>query len=356
LFSDDARVKEVKWLGKGDQLVWLKEVDFGATELWIANGDAEGRGAINLSQPSTIESESREISRRYCAGRIRAKATHLKVHRLRNEHDDIAIAVACPATTNGNLYNAEDADLAATIEVRNAVWYATLRKKEMTSGANDVKYIVSPANFVNAVRGTGLECSLNSAVGSSSGFDISSSGIVFLAKDVSAACKSPQSIDAYYIPLKSFTEVAEPKSQIVQVRGLEGRSFNPVFSPNGDSIAFLKKGHPINLDDRNRVIVINNMRDFRAHMAIDKAPTQESEKHWHLSRYTIAWSENGKELYVVAVEAGIRRLFKIPATLSSIRAAPEPITSASVVPADVRYLRMVFSAPMDPTLVHRPKS
>lgn len=93
--------------------------------------------------------------------------------------------------------------------------------------------------------------------------------------------------------------------------------------------------------------MVNNIRDFRAHMAIDDMPTQQSEKDWYLSPYSVAWSDNGEELYVVAVEAGIRRLFKIPAALSSIRTTPEPVTSDSTTPADVRHLRMVFSALMD---------
>ena len=89
-------------------------------------------------------------------------------------------------------------------------------------------------------------------------------------------------------------------------------------------------------------------------MAINEMPTQESENKWHLSPYSVAWSENGRELYVVAVEEGIRRLYKIPATLSSIRAAPEPITSDSTTLADVRHLRMVFSAPMDTSALQCP--
>ena len=85
-------------------------------------------------------------------------------------------------------------------------------------------------------------------------------------------------------------------------------------------------------------------------MAADGVLTQESEKEWHLSPQGVAWSDNGEELCVIAVEAGIQKVFNIPATLSSIRTSPEPITSESTTPADVRHLRMVFSTPMDMTL------
>ena len=54
------------------------------------------------------------------------------------------------------------------------------------------------------------------------------------------------------------------------------------FSPRGNPVAFLKKKHPTDSNDRSRVIVINNIQDLRAHVTIDK-PAQESEKEWYLS-------------------------------------------------------------------------
>lgn len=329
-------------------MLWLKDVEFGATEFWIADAaDAEQShlGLRRLSKRASVEFSYTQPASGYCAGRINAMASHLRLHRLHGQYDDISIAVNCPATSNGSLYNPDTEG--STSEVHNAIWYTTLRKKAMSNSTTDWEYITSPTKFVNALRSTGLESPLRSPFGHPTDFDISTSGIVFLAKDESNRTAQSADVNVYYIPLKTFTEMTRPRPQIINVKGFKGRSSNPVFSPSGNSVAFLKKRDIADLNDRNRVIVVNNMRDFRAHMAIDEMPTQESEKHWHLSPYSVAWSDNGKELYVVAVEAGIRKLFKIPATLSSIRTAPEPITSDSTTPADVRHLRMVFSAPMD---------
>ena len=348
LFSNDPRDKEATWLGKEDLVLWLKDVELGATEFWIADVQDVGQKYVNpktLLDRASVGSSCIQPASGYCAGRIDAKAFHLKVHRLHNQYDDIAISVACPATSNGSLYKPDIEG--ATSEVKNAIWYTTLRKKAMSSSTTDLKYITSPRRFVNALRGTGLESPLRSPFGHSTDFDISTSGIVFLAKTESSCTTQPANVDAYYIPLKTFTEMSRPRPQIINVKDFEGGSSNPVFSPSGNSVAFLKRRDSTNSNDRNRVIVVNNMRDFRAHMAIDEMPTQQSEKDWHLSPYSVAWSDNGQDLYVVAVEAGIRRLFKIPATLSSIRTSPEPITSDCTTPADVRHLRMVFSAPMD---------
>ena len=331
VFSNDTRTREVKWLGTEDTVLWLKDADGGMTEFWV--GDAS----------DILHSYS------HCAGRIGARASNLKLKRLFNEYDDVAIVVSCPATETGALHNPE-AELSGTgtsPQIQNALWYTTLRKRTIENATLGVRFVLSPSKFTNALRGTGLESPLPDPLGSSDDFDLSSSGLVFLSQDAVGGSTNYPSINSYFVPLKTFTELSRPRPQLISVRQFDGRSSCPVFSPNGSSIAFLKKKHPIDQNDRNRVVVINNIREFRAHLSIEDMRTQQSEKDWHLSPYSVTWSDNGKELYVVAVDQGIRRLFKIPAALASIRTEPEPITSESKTPADVRHLRMVFSAPME---------
>lgn len=348
LFSNDPRDKEATWLGVGDLVIWLKAVDCNTTEMWIADADDAGQNTVHLqSLPSQtlVGVQYLQPAGSYCAGSISARATYLKLQRLHNEYGDIAIAVSCPTTSNGGLYNT--ATGASSRGVANAIWFTNLRKKAMDNSTSNIKYILSPSKFVNALQGTGLESPLRAPDGSSADFDISTSGIVFLAKEFAIHLDPPAHVNVYYIRLKTFTRVPRHPPQVVNVKGFEGRSFSPVFSPDGNSVAFLKKKISRDQNDRNRVIVVNNIRDFGSHTATDDMPTRECEQDWHLSPYSVAWSENGKELYVVAIDAGIRRLFKIPATLSTIRKAPEPITTNSTTPADVRHLRMIFSAPMD---------
>lgn len=331
----------------------MKEVDFGATETWIADADNTEQTYVNLRMRSNPDPPLEEYSvpvSSHCAGRINGRATHLKVHKLRKQYyDDIAIAVACPAYPNGELYSETSAASPAN-EVRNAIWYTTLRKEAMTnnlSDSNHLKYITSPTRVVNALKSTGLEFPLPSPHSTPADFDISRSGIVFLAKDSRQRFTAPDVINAYYISLKTLTEILTPDPHIIKVKGLEGRSSHPIFSPTGDSVALLKKQHPMDPSDRNRVVVIN-ICDFSSLAAIDNVLTRQSENGWHLSPYSVAWSEDERELYVRAVEGGIGKLYKLSGILSSIRVGPEPILCDSNTHADVRNLKMVVTAPTDP--------
>lgn len=195
---------------------------------------------------------------------------------------------------NGSLYNPDVEG--STSEGHNSIWFTTLRKKAMSNSTTDLKYITSPTRFVNALRGTSLKTPLHSPFEQLNDFDISTSGIVFLAKDQTSSTAQSANVNVCYIPLKTFTEISRPRPQIIKIKSFEGQSSNPVFSPSDNSVAFLKKRDLADMNDMNRVIVFNNMRDFRAHMAIDDMPTQKSEKDWHLSPYSVAWNENGKEL------------------------------------------------------------
>ena len=83
---------------------------------WIGDADDVMRNYVDLkslTQPAS----------RYCAGRIGAKAFHLKLQKLQDQHQDIGIAVACPSTPNGALYNSQTG-ARYTGDVCNTIWYS----------------------------------------------------------------------------------------------------------------------------------------------------------------------------------------------------------------------------------------
>lgn len=60
LFSNDSKDKEPSWL-KGNQIIWLKEIDGGSTELWIGNAGEDEKKYINLVM-SKVPTENLLIS------------------------------------------------------------------------------------------------------------------------------------------------------------------------------------------------------------------------------------------------------------------------------------------------------
>ena len=74
--------------------LWLKDVDFRATEFWTADADDAGQNDINRetsSKKASICFPRIQTASGYCAGRIEAKTSHLKLHRLHDKYNDLAI-------------------------------------------------------------------------------------------------------------------------------------------------------------------------------------------------------------------------------------------------------------------------
>ena len=160
----------------------------------------------------------------------------------------------------------------------------------MGNNTTNLRYITCPTRFVNTLRSISLE-SLHRSTFHFTDFDISTAGIGFLAKDESSCTGQPTNVNAYYIPLITFTEVSRP--QTIKVTGFKGRNSHPVFSRSGDSVALLKRPNLADSYDRSRVIVVNNMRNFPAPMAIEDMSMQQSGEYWLLSPFSVAWSDDG---------------------------------------------------------------
>ena len=52
-------------------------------------------------------------------------------------------------------------------------------------------------------------------------------------------------------------------------------------------------------------MLVDNIRDLRAHNLLDELPKQQSVKSCRISPYRVACNEHEKELYDIAVEAVI---------------------------------------------------
>ena len=256
----------------------------------------------------------------YCAGRISSRASNLKLHKV----DDctIALAFSCPTKSDGSLFNESSGPCS---HVSNSIWYTSLSKRANDDNAFDIRHIVWPSKPINALKATGLTSPVSSQLHAGNDFDIASTGITFVARDPSIGAADPLRTDLYYIPLKNYSSASPPRPQKLGIPGFNGSSSHPVFSPNGKSIAFLKKQARKELNDRNRLLVVNDLD--KPMPATGDMPQNSSREAWHLSPQSVSWSDEGTDLYVVAEEHGHRKLFKVPYILSSIASLPKPVAS-----------------------------
>ena len=210
---------------------------------------------------------------------------------------------------------------------KQAVWYAIL---EHSNG----KYSLS--NLVNALRNTKLESPMP-PWGGSDHFDLSSTGIIFVARDPDLNPAFNTKCDLYYVPLTSFSQSNSSAPQKIEVEGLEGAASSPAFSPDGKSAAFLKMRQNGYESDKNRVIIIPNLSE----PAVNEVPKSEDEDNgpWDRSPLAVTWSNDGKALLLQAEEKGRTILFKldIPSLTSDLRELPVALTAHGSV-SDVRPL------------------
>ena len=256
----------------------------------------------------------------HCAGRIDARVANLKLHRI--DECTIAMAFSCPTTLDGLLFNATKG---AASHVSNSIWYTTLSQRAYGNNVYKVRYVLWPSRPTNALKATGLISPLSPSPDACNDFDVASSGITFIARNLSICGVDPGRTDLYYIPLKHFSDQSPPKPQLFDVPGFEGSSSHPVFSPNGRSIAFLKRQNSHDEGDRRRLVVINDLD--KPMPSSGDLPQRASREGWHLSPQSVSWSPDGSELYVVAEEDGQRKLFKVPYMLSSISGPPKPVAT-----------------------------
>lgn len=178
-------------------------------------------------------------------------------------------------------------------------------------------------------------CSLKiSSFGGAGDFDASKNGIVFVAKDPKINAANYTKTDLYFIPL-DFTKPRAPSPQIVKTGNLKGYSASPVFSPDGNSVAFTRMKSIQYESDKPRLLLIPDIIDLTNVQEFYETP--DGEGMWDLRPEAITWSQDGEELYVTAEENGRGKLFKLPASPRHAKDLPKAIVSDGTV-TDVKLL------------------
>jgi len=269
----------------------------------------------------------------------------LKVKRL-NERA-IAIAVAGEATLNGTLHNSTKAGCKRSTarehkslpvrywnkhlsEESNTIWYLTLQKAQSAEFAGNSHYIFSPEGPINALKGTGLHCPTLKEIDNSGDFDISTNGIIFIARNPGSDPTKRFGSDLYYIPTHTFLRDVSPKPRKVEDLGFTGACESPIFSPDGTSVAFVKTKQGAAWYGHQHLFAINNIDDPHSPPVSVLDPLQES-KVWPLSPHHVRWSDDSRELYVLAQEEGRCKLFKVASPFGKFSKAPVTLVDEGCV-------------------------
>ncbi|KAE8449415.1 hypothetical protein EG329_008316 [Mollisiaceae sp. DMI_Dod_QoI] len=324
LFSNSSAIGEATWLGDGNTILWTVSEDDGTMSLLV--GDA-------------TEPDAKPTS----AGLIPGSISGIKLADLDN--GTFAIAFSGTAAPNGTLYNSalaetpvSSARLYTQIFVRhwdtyltpqrNSIWYTTLS----TSTTNETA-AYTLGEPVNALNGTGMESPIP-PFGGTDDYDISSYGLVFIAKDITLNQATTTKSDVYYLPLTTFTEPA-PSPQIVSTPGIEGASDGVVFSPCAPSIAFVRQKGISYESDKNRIFLVPDVTDDLT--ATEFYASEDGLGAWDRSPGTIFWSQDGKTLYVSSEDYARVRLFSLPADPEAANELPKLVFKDGAV-SDVKWL------------------
>lgn len=267
LFTNDPKAHDAKWLGDGtNSIVFLKSGDKGATSIMIGNAD-----------------EPKDAS--YEADVILAPMKDLKIVSLQT--GSVAIAMSGLADDNGSLYNEETAEKPAStarlydktpvrfwdsysIKQRYVIWYSRLEKSK------DGKYSLA-APIHNALKGTEFQCPFPDTSGMTGNqFDLGPTGIAFLAQDPRSNPALEFKWDAYFLPIKTFTEPKVGGYKFTS--SFTGMFWSVKVSPDGSKAALTQAIHTQTIDLRLMIAPLNNHTGH----AYELFKGKSGKSAWHL--------------------------------------------------------------------------
>lgn len=203
---------------------------------------------------------------------------------------------------------------------KNAIWFSKLSKK------GETQYKLSKPT--NVLQKTDLESPIP-PFGGSDHYDLSSSGIVFVAKDPSLNYATNTKQNVYFVPISDFESADIKNPQEIGTAGLAGQATSPVFSSDGRQIAFLKMKENGYEADKNQLLVVPDIS--RLFWVIHVFNTPENIGSWDKSPQSVAWSHDDKFLYLTAEVEGRSLLHVIPTNSLITAELPTPVQSVGSI-------------------------
>lgn len=301
--------------------------------MWLKTPRGDEKGA-NKTGTDIVIGNADEIGNEYTAATIAGSIGDVKLKSL--DQNKIAIAFVAKARPDGSMYNPDDEPKKHTSGMvydsvmvrhwdkyvtpqRNAIWYGILEK------GPEGRYKM--LGSINALKGSNLESPIPT-FGGSDHYDLGSNGIIFVAKDPTLGPAFNTKCDFYYVPIADFEEPPSSMPQKAQTQSLEGAATSPVFSPRGDSAAFLKMKENGYESDKNRIILVPELSNLPATTEI--LSSEDGKGLWDRSPGGVRYSNDGKMLLLQAEVNGRGLLFKLPLPITppDLDELPEPVTKS----------------------------
>ncbi|KIP05181.1 hypothetical protein PHLGIDRAFT_74637 [Phlebiopsis gigantea 11061_1 CR5-6] len=169
--------------------------------------------------------------------------------------------------------------------------------------------------YVNLLNGT----SHNSPVepfGGTDDFDVSSTHVVYTTKDPKLPPAWHTKQDVYLIDIEGKSEPEELTS------GKQGATHGPVFSQQGDKVAWVELDLDGYESDRGKIVIYDLKKDVRYTL------TQQ----WDRSAAELAFSPEGKVLYLTAGDLARIKVFGVPIPETPSESTTHPDLSEKYVP------------------------
>ncbi|KAH9941063.1 alpha/beta-hydrolase [Amylocystis lapponica] len=168
--------------------------------------------------------------------------------------------------------------------------------------------------FFNLLKGTGHHCPVE-PFGGTDDFDVSDAFVVYTAKDPQLPLASHTKQNIYLVSLDTLTKPRE------LTYGKFGATRHPVFSAKGDKVAWLQLDKDGAEADRSKVVI----HDIRQNVQFTLT------QHWDRSPDSLAFSGDGKLLYMTAGEHARVKIFVLP-----VPPTPDASTTDPDLPAEYR--------------------
>lgn len=199
-------------------------------------------------------------------------------------------------------------------ETENSLWLGTLVKE---SGKWSFE-----GGLSNLLADTRLRSPV-APFGGTGDFDVSATGVVFIAKDPELNPARYTKTDLYHIAFRSADSSNPSKPRLVKTGTLRGYTTSPVFSPDGTSVVFARMKADQYESDKPRLMFIPDVTDLINVQEFYE--TKDGKGSWDLRPDWITWSNDGNELYVAAEKHGRMILWKLPASPLHAKQLPEAI-------------------------------